>query len=513
MSVYSIDESKYCTYPGCTYMEPTHQGDMLGHEFVPLRVSRPAPLRVEADVVPIRPVEEERVNTQTGEVFESDEEIQEPTVVVPRGLLPETFWGARPVFQHIRQAAHSQCCSGEVALYTVLARLSSMISHRIKANTGMRGRASLNVFVAIVGPSSAGKSTGKDAGSKLLTIPDREFRDDLSIGTGEGIAETFMGTVEEEVIGPDGQPRKGDVRKQVRHNAFFYADEGEALTKVNGRQGSTIGETIRRAAGGETLGQTNAEAARNRHIPKGEYAMGMVVGFQPETALPLLQEAHLGTPQRFLWSPVTDPAIPSRIQDKPDWPGVLEHQPQFKEPGADLDITFPPEVQQELWDINIKRSRGEVEVDELNGHEQLTRIKVSALLALLDMRTEVNLEDWELSKVIWEASCALRNALVEKAKRKAAQEQEERTKQKVDQAVRTHSAVSDADRAIKRVARTIAKKVSENGGMTPGAISRVLRSTDRGLFSRSLSYAVAEDWVSDEGDQIVPGGARPADYR
>ncbi|MBA5222239.1 hypothetical protein [Streptomyces griseoaurantiacus] len=479
--------------PGKKPPEPPRFEDIAGQASVYDYVDEPEP----------------RVNTTTGEIFEPGEEVDEPTVAMPRGLLPEEFWASRAVFQHIRQAAHSQCTSGEVAFYTVLARLSATISHRIKANTGMRGRASLNTFVAIVGPSSAGKSTGKDTGSKLLQIPDREFRDDLSLGTGEGIAETFMGTVEEEVVGPDGQPKKEPVRKQVRHNAFFYADEGEVLTKVSGRQGSTIGETIRRAAGGEALGQTNAEAARNRHIPKGGYAMGMVVGFQPETALPLLQEAHLGTPQRFLWSPVIDPAIPERIQDKPEWPGVLEIQPQFWDPQEDLDITFPVEVQQELWDINIARSRGEVEVGELDGHEQLTRIKVSALLALLDFRQEVNLEDWELSKVIWDASCSLRNALLEKAKRDAIQKKQQNISDHVEMATRAESAKREVEDAIERIARSVHRKVKANP-MTLGALRKSLASRDRDRLMRAVDHAAAKGWVIEEGGEVRPGDSEPA---
>jgi hypothetical protein len=434
------------------------------------------------------------------------------------GLFPETFWEARPEFKHIRQAAHSQGCSGEVAFYTVLTRLSAMLDHRIKANTGMRGRASLNFFAAIVGPASAGKTTGKKAGSRLLAPPleKLDFRDNLPIGTGEGIAEVFMGERDEETgeyhKKNTANANKDDpvvkiVRKQVRHNAFFYVDEGEALVKLASRSGSTMGETIRRAAMGDALGQTNAEAARNRNIPEGMYSMGLLVGFQPESALPLLQEATLGTPQRFIWSPVTDPSIPARFEDKPEHPGLLLHQPHLAEVKEDLDIEFPVEVQQELWEINNLRSRGEVEVDIMDGHEQMTRIKLASLLALLNGRFTVSLEDWELSRVLWRASCSLRDSLMEQARRVAAREQEQRTAEYVEKRRRAAAAESGDQVTVKRVALFIVRKVTE-APLTVGAIRKAMASRDREWLGRGLDYGSAEGWLSEEGGRISLGETR-----
>ncbi len=297
------------------------------------------------------------------------------------------------------------------------------------------------------------------------------------------------------------------VRKQVRHNAFFYVDEGEALVKLASRSGSTMGETIRRAAMGDALGQTNAEAARNRNIPEGMYSMGMLVGFQPESALPLLQEATLGTPQRFIWSPVTDPSIPSRFEDKPDHPGLLPHQPHLADVTGDWDITFPVEVQQELWEINNLRSRGEVEVDIMDGHEQMTRIKLASLLALLNGRFTVSLEDWELSRVLWRASCSLRNSLMEQARRVAAREQEQRTAEYVEKKRRAAAAESGDQVTVKRVALFIVRKVTE-APMTAGAIRKAMASRDREWLGRGLDYGSAEGWLSEEGGRISLGDTR-----
>lgn len=433
---------------------------------------------------------------------------EQPRSVLP-GRLPEEFWEARPVFRHIRQAAHAKACSGDVAFYSFLARLSGMLSQNIRAETGVGTRASLNIFAAVVGPPGAGKSTGASVARSLMAPPDDDFRDGLPIGSGEGIAETFMGTVEEETGEiRKGGPNKGDpvtvkVRRQVRHNAFFYADEGETLAKLSERNGSTLPETLRRAAVGEALGQTNATEERTRYIPEGSYSMGLLVGFQPSTAGPVLADSSTGTPQRFLWGWAIDPTIPD---ESPAWPGAFVHHPGLKRPAEPVDITFPPDIRAQLRRDHLAKARGEVEVAELDAHAPLMRVKLSALLALLDDRMHVNHDDWDLAGVIWKSSCAVRDALVERALRDAAAERQRQDEAKVIQEVRAHEAKGDVDRALARVARYIARKAAEQpDGITMGALNRAMASRDRPVIGKAIDYAEAQEWVSTKGDRIYAG--------
>jgi len=436
---------------------------------------------------------------------EDDEPSTQQSAPLP-GRLPEEFWNARPLFAHIRQAAHAKACSGDVAFYSFLARLSGMLSHNIRAETGVGTRASLNVFAAVVGPPGAGKSTGASVARSLMLPPDDDFRDGLPIGSGEGIAEVFMGTVEEET----GETRKGKggtetpvtrkVRRQVRHNAFFYADEGETLAKLSERNGSTLPETLRRAAVGEALGQTNATEERTRYIPEASYSLGLLVGFQPSSAGPVLADSSTGTPQRFLWGWAIDPTIPD---EPPLWPGAFVHHAGLKRPDEPVDVTFPKDICQQLRREHLAKARGEVEVAELDAHAPLMRVKLAALLALLDDRMHVSQEDWDLAGVIWASSCAVRNALVERALRDAAAERQRQDEAKVLQEVRAHEAKGDVDRAIARVARFIARKASEDkDGITYSALNRAMASRDRPVLRKALDYAEVQEWVSTHGDRI-----------
>lgn len=422
-----------------------------------------------------------------------------------RGLLPETFWAARPVFQHIRQAAHSQGCSGDLVLYSTLARLSGMISHHIRATTGIGGRASLNVYAAMVGVSGAGKSIAAGCVRDLMAPADDDFRDGLPIGTGEGIAETFMGSVEEATgeIHQKG-PYKGDpvmtkVRKQVRHNAFFYVDEGQTMAKLAERTGSILGETLRRAAIGEALGQTNASEERTRYIAPGSYSLGLLAGFQPSIATVLLADAHTGTPQRFFWGWADDPSIPDT---PPPFPGPIEPHPGRMRPSEPVNIDFPVRIKQMLWRDRVARGRGELEVPELDGHAGLMKVKLAALFALLDGRMSVTEDDWALAEIVWQCSCAVRDSLVLRAQREAAAEKQRADDAKVHAELRAHVAKKGADLTLERVAHLVRRHASTVGGITYGGLKKALASRDRAVAEKAVALAVARDWVFEEGDRI-----------
>lgn len=421
------------------------------------------------------------------------------------GLLPEAFWNARPVFQHIRQAAHSQGCSGDTVLYSTLARMSAMVSHHIRAVTGIGGRASLNVFAAMVGTSGAGKSISAGCVRDLMHPADDDFRDGLPIGSGEGIAETFMGSVEE----PTGElhqkgPYKGDpvmakVRKQVRHNAFFYVDEGQTMAKLAERSGSILGETLRRAAIGEALGQTNASEERTRYIAPGSYSLGLLAGFQPSIATVLLADAHTGTPQRFFWGWADDPTIPD---NPPPWPGPIEPHPGRIRPEGPVDVDFPVSIKQMLWRERVGRGRGEIEVPELDGHAGLMKVKLAALFALLDGRMAATEDDWRLAEIVWQSSCAVRDSLVRRAEREAALEQQRKTDAKVEIELRSHVAKKGADLTLERVARLVHRHAAQVGGVTYGGLKKALASRDRAVAEKAVDLAVARGWVFEEGDRI-----------
>ncbi|MEH0578959.1 hypothetical protein QBA54_31820 [Streptomyces sp. B21-108] len=453
---------------------------------------------------------------------------EQSATAVP-GLIPEEFYAARPQLRHIRQAGHSRSRSGDVAVLSVLTRLSSLVSHRIRADTGIAGYASLNLFGGIIGPSGIGKSTGVEVADRLLPAPpELDFRDGLPLGSGEGLAEVFMGIVEEET----GEVRRGrggtetpvtvNVRKQVRHNAFFYVDEGATITRLmKERSGSTLGETLRSAAVGQTLGQTNASKDTSRYIPSGSYSLGLLVGFQPETVAPLFEEVAEGTPQRFVWVQVIDPSIPD-VQ--PQWPGELRAwrdaaaAPPGDEASRFVLVSFDESIKAELRAADLAKVRGLVDPSELNQFDSqapVMRVKLASLLAILDGRRHVNVEDWQLALMLWESSCATRDAILAYSVAQRRQEQERRTVSRIEEEVRVDHAKQLAeekrtDRATEKLALRISAHVHTKGPLPRSALRERAAGKEKRLLPDAYSYALLREWLIEADGRFAPGPVPPS---
>ena len=413
--------------------------------------------------------------------------------------LPETFWSARPAFTHIRAAAHAKGRCADLVLHATLARISGMVSHELRFDSGI-GIGSLNYFAAAVGPSGIGKSTGADAAAELVHIPRHlhsgtdgtvRFRDGLPIGSGEGLAEAYMGTVARDIPGQfkrNGDPKTEKVRAQVRHNAFVYIDEGEALTRMSERSGATIGPTLRSAWNGQLLGQANAREESTRILPARSYSLGLLIGFQRRTCQPLLADVTAGTPQRFLWCSAVDASVPT---DQPEHPGPL-HVRLTDPLGEPLTgtIRFAEQIRAQLWRDNLDRVRGDTEGPELDSHAPLSRCKLAALFAVLDGRMHVSVADWDLSAVVWASSCAVRDALVAGGRRERAREQWIRDSRFIELKLRAAAEVGQVDAKLARIAELLGEYVGEDGAMTHGAARKRLPARDRGLYDAAVDHAV-----------------------
>lgn len=439
-------------------------------------------------------------NVTSGEPTADDHGDGPPPVVVRLPILPAEFWAARPVLAHIRRAAHSRLVSADLVLHAVLAKLSGMRSHELWLDSG-RGESSLNYFCAPVGPSGVGKTTGAAVADELLAVPawlvdppddaDPEpFRDGVPLGSGEGIAELYMGLRDVQVgEKKDGTPITKPVRAVVRHNAFVLVDEGEAFTRQGERTGNNTSSTLRSAWSGATIGQANGRTETSRVVKAGQYALGMVVGFQVSTALPLLEDTAPGTAQRFAWVSAVDPTLPDEPVEYPGRLSVDLADETFRNTPRTGPVAFPAGVVAELGREHRAKVRGEVVVAERDSQGPLMRAKMAALLALLDGRAAVTDEDWQLAGVMWATSCAVRDAVVDLGRQERAREAEERNAQRVQIAERTAAAVAQVGPKVARLAETLAGHVLNEGGLTRSAARKKMPSRDRGLFDQVAEYA------------------------
>jgi hypothetical protein len=432
--------------------------------------------------------------------------------------------------------------SADVVFAGLLCRLAAMVPHTLRADTGIGQPASLNLFAAIVGPSGGGKSSGLSVARDIIkaTRPIEEF----PLGSGEGIAEAYMGEVMEGTgtMARDGSEKQAKVRKQVRHSALFHADEGSGLNKLIERTGSTVGETLRTAWSGETLGQKNGRVETTRTVPARSYSAGLMIGYQPATILPLLADVDAGTPQRFLYVWAVDPTIPPRAARVP-WPGEItnpfppEVPTTLPAPGAvfpapalpDLSpITFAEAILDELYDTEHAKSTGTLppghwllddrgQLDPYKSQHTVMKVKIASLLALLENRRTVTLDDWSLAQIVLDTSdrvCVyLRTAADAAARAEALRADEAHARR----AVMAHAAIGQHEEgalsaAVSRLAAGIGTKVHAAGaeGLPRAAARRSIRSDLRKHFDEALAVAVDMAWVVEDDARLRPGASLPA---
>jgi hypothetical protein len=467
----------------------------------------------------------------------------------PVGHLPEEFWAARDVHQHVRAVAHGRMRGSTVALYSTLARLSSAVSPQVRLDTGIGKPMPLITYVAVVDPSGSGKTTGVDAAVELLPAPADERIDDdkgLTISTGQGMIEAYYGEVEPAddddhgliSIGPDdgsdddgpwsdseqpaklaprqGKPRKRE-RGQVRYNRLFYCDEGGAFIKQCQIPTSIAADVAKELWTGDPTGQTNADAERRRRI--SDYTLGLVAGFQNgkiDTVSGLLADTT-GTVQRFLFCAARDATLPRR-----PWRVVnpaLVAVRSVLDPTDDWDgsMRLPDDAVEELQEHAWHRAQAvDVTDDPLDAHWPIHVSRLSALLALLDGETKVRMSDWNLAKILWESSVRYRNTLIDELVGHRAVEREGKIRHAAEQAEATTAASLKAtDRhlagRLNNAARTIGLKVWKEGRMARSVAAQACRVQLPLTRAQALDEAIALGYVElvDNGRRAVPGPVKP----
>ncbi|MEY2451477.1 MAG: hypothetical protein QOD92_1051 [Acidimicrobiaceae bacterium] len=433
--------------------------------------------------------------------------------------LPEAFWAARRLFAHIRQAAHARTVSAEALLHAVLARRAAYMPHTFELPPIVGTAGSLNYYAAIVGPSGTGKSTAaRLAGELVSPSPDLNVALDIPLGSGEGLAELYMGDELED--GPDGKQRK--VHRQVRWNAYVYADEGEALNQFMGRKGNTTLEALRRGWSGADLGQANATTERHRIVR--QYRLGFVVGFQPELAGQLLNDSDAGTPQRFVWASARDLTIPN---DAPEWPGrfvfpEIKTRELEKHKITELGwvrhrFSIDDEIAKEVRDEIRSKNQGLIVIDPLNAHEPLHRMKIAGLLADADGRLAISRDDWDLASTIWTHSCRVRSGVAadvaaDLERTETANVERHARRELVAEAARL-SAPARVERIAQRLGTWIHREhdagTEPDNGWPPSRLQQRLGPKEKHMLGPAIEHALSAGWITDTDSRYRAGEPVP----
>jgi hypothetical protein len=414
--------------------------------------------------------------------------------------LRDDFWERRDWLRQIRTAAFSRSASPDAYLGCALARQAAMLNHAFTIPAVVGHPSAVNLYVALLGDPGAGKSVAFHESAYLF--PDSDLYT-ISAGSGEGLVEAYMGSVESdtEKLG-NGKPKS--VRKQVRHNVLVYTDEGEAYNARNNRDGATLRATMRAMWTGSTIGEHNASAEKRRFLAGGSYSLGLIIAFQPAVIGPLLADVDTGTPQRFLCLSATHPDIPD---NPPEWPGelprpnVVDQMPAHRAqamPGDPREGVYSfgvaESIQAEIRATHLAKNRGVSTVDPMDSHRGLHRLKIAAIFAYWDSTLDISEDHWALAGQVLDTSDAVRG-LAQKAVRlrEARSEAAYSTKLGARQAIANDYAQTHS---IDQVARRLAGIVRHAPGiLTPGKARVKLSRPQRRYFDDALEYGLAHGWI------------------
>ncbi|WP_204161271.1 MULTISPECIES: hypothetical protein [Mycolicibacterium] len=306
------------------------------------------------------------------------------------------FWAQRKILAHVLRFSRSRGAAPYAVLGAVLRRAIAKTDPSVQLLATVGDTASVNLYTVPVGRSGQGKDIANGVGRAAVEFvtPDGQVYGDppsaVGIGSGEGLARVFRG------YGSDESP-------PPRVN--LEVNEVGTLDALANRKGSTpVGELLK-AYIGQTLGFTNAQRNTTTFVPAHSYRLCLSVGAQPENAEFFLSREKDGLPQRFLFLPTVDPHAPPPDDSEPTQPARVV-VPMFPAiiTGTPYEIGVPSAVRVIIRTHQHRVLTGAPDVDPLDGHLMLTRLKVSFALALLDSRRDISEDDWSIAGHLIEVS-------------------------------------------------------------------------------------------------------------
>lgn len=406
--------------------------------------------------------------------------------VLDTGALHD-FWTARPTLAHLRTFAQARMCSPWAVLGCALVRTIVATPPFLALPPLVGSYASLNLFVALVGPSGTGKGAADAAARDALHVG---HIDHAHVGSGEGIAHLYA------------HREKGEVIRD-REAVLFTIPEVDNLVALGSRQGATLMPQLRMAWSGERLGFAYVDKTKTLPIDEHTYRLGLLLGVQPGRATPLLDDADGGTPQRFLWMPTTDPDAPATPPDEPE-PLAWELPPrQYVANVRGLTVVTVPDHARHTV-LEARRARLLGEGDGLDGHALLARLKVAAALALLDRRVTVDDQDWALSDTVMAVSDATRAGVQAHLAQTRKAANVARGEAEAERVLLVSERVDQAQ--VKRVCRVVVRALrrTDKDWCTRRDINLSVTSKDRGAVDEALGHLLDAGQIETLNDADKP---------
>jgi hypothetical protein len=424
----------------------------------------------------------------------------------------ERLWNCgREILKHIYTASLARQMDPRGVLAVQLARAICSIPPYVTIPGIVSSRSSLDLHVALAGPSGGGKSGSVAVAKEAVAVTPEP--DTATLGSGEGIAKAYAYR--------DSQTRQ---IVTITDTLLFCDTEIESVEALSKRNASPLMSQWRKTFTGERLGFQYADPNKRIPVLDHKYRYCQILGIQPELAGWLLQGIQLsaGTPQRLLWAPVIYPDMPPP-EELPLWPGrrtlpgpksssgsrskpgkflfwVNEvDKPADEKVLQDNELQIPPEIETEIREARHRLHIGET--DELSTHGMLTMLKVAAGFMWLDGRTDkITDEDCELARIVMAISDRTRTHTLAALSTKKRQEdtaigKSAARRELAKAGVLEKQRRADIERVIARIIPRLAAADEKN--MSGAELRKTMRDVPRDLFDETMAV------LADEGRIVI----------
>jgi len=322
-------------------------------------------------------------------------------LIPDRKYSAKEFWAARPLLAYIKKVA-SKTRKSE---YAILGWLMVWTLARIPYNLVYKsdvGSASLNMLFLMSGPTGGGKSAARKAAKENFAFADVGWScpAPMQAGSGEAIADSFY--VKTKSTDDDGKTVWVDEWVNPNHCRIFYNDEISFHKGKAHQNSSTLEATYLSMYSGDTLGRSLA-GGKGKEVPADEYRALGIFNSQPEVD-PFRSDVSKasGMPSRLLNLSAVNPNVRADYEAAADFELPKKPEEGYQIPklgglGDNFDREFRalPEMDHAHAEEDFLASEGLRDHGE--SHTLLTRAKAACVMAALEGRTYLQIEDWHLA--------------------------------------------------------------------------------------------------------------------
>ena len=318
-------------------------------------------------------------------------------LIPDRRYSEEEFWKARPILNFTKLVASKRRKSAYALLGWVMVFMLTRVSYKTSYVSAV-GAASLNMLFLISGATGGGKSAARKVALEVYEFEDIGWSSPAPIqaGSGESVSDSFFTPLKTK--DDEGKLKIIDEWVNPNHCRVFFNDEISFHKGKTNQNSSTLEATYLSSYSGDALGRVLV-GGRGKEVPAGEYRMITVFNAQPEHD-PFRDDSSIssGMPSRLLNLSAVNKNARVDYQSTLRTPEPANFKiPHFGLRGDRMPSQFRalPEMEAAHAEEDFAASEGTRELGR--SHTLLTRAKIACVLAALEGRDYLLIDDWHLA--------------------------------------------------------------------------------------------------------------------